>query len=407
MPSHPPMVFLRRDGTVLGNRGWVLSTWANQEISRLTMTLATEHRPYILAVAAAVRGEPSAVFTTMEDDDLFIDPVPTMRIGQQPPVLPVHIENSEHVRGRWERHQLVAEDYKRNRYLMSLTNDALSRRTEDVFSNMFWITEDGKTGLDIRNPQFQYWSDLNSELQQEYLFRGTLLKDCYSLFRRENFPQSVFATNVRGKGLISAPPSLRQGFLFRYSKKQFLERLLRRGTLCLNPGSGYKDPSLNASVRDDELSAEILFDPFLMLRNEQPSRLRRAKVTSRTDYYALCMSSRFGNRLLLDFEAEACLIIRDPQAFLQRIKAAAVDRLPEWNIELNKVEYFDPLRANPTQVDLTWSKHFRFAYQDEVRLACVPPNPIAKLAPVLLEIGNLEDIAEIVYPTMKGKEPIA
>ena len=104
---------------------------------------------------------------------------------------------------------------------------------------------------------------------------------------------------------------------------------------------------------------------------------------------------------MLDFDSDACLMIWEPEVFQQRLKSATEKSLPNWHFEVKSVEYYDPVRLNPKEIDLIWCKHFRYAYQHEVRLAAIPPKPINRLG--LLEkisVGNLENIAELVVPTV-------
>ena len=59
---------------------------------------------------------------------------------------------------------------------------------------------------------------------------------------------------------------------------------------------------------------------------------------------------------------------------------------------------FRPPTPRSHEVDvLTW-KHFRYAYQKEMRLAWLPPKPVWELAPLYITMGNLEDVAELIRP---------
>ncbi len=117
-----------------------------------------------------------------------------------------------------------------------------------------------------------------------------------------------------------------------------------------------------------------------------------------SNYYVYCLAERLSTRLLYDFEADACLIIRDPAAFLARFQTAVDEQIPGWRYLAKEVEYFDPLQVQPNEVDvLTW-KHFRYAYQQEMRLAWLPPKPVRELAPLYVTLGNLEDVAELIRP---------
>jgi hypothetical protein len=74
-------------------------------------------------------------------------------------------------------------------------------------------------------------------------------------------------------------------------------------------------------------------------------------------------------------------------------------QLPGWHATVNAVEYYDPLLVTPGEVDVLTCKHFRYAYQKEVRVAWLPPGPIQTLEPIFVELGSLSDIAEVLYST--------
>ena len=110
-------------------------------------------------------------------------------------------------------------------------------------------------------------------------------------------------------------------------------------------------------------------------------------------FYVLCLSSRFDFRMFHDFEADTALVIRDPKEFEQRVNAAmalAVHAEPE----MREVRYYDPYQIRREQL-IRISKHFRYAYQNEVRMIWRPIGGTAA-APVFVEAGPLTDIAELV-----------
>lgn len=92
----------------------------------------------------------------------------------------------------------------------------------------------------------------------------------------------------------------------------------------------------------------------------------------------------------------SCLLITDPHAFLQKIAYATAQRLPGWISDARGVKYIDPLNATIRDVEVCFSKHFRYAYQKEYRIAWLPPEDREKLEPIELEIGSLEDCAELI-----------
>jgi hypothetical protein len=83
---------------------------------------------------------------------------------------------------------------------------------------------------------------------------------------------------------------------------------------------------------------------------------------------------------------------------VERLTTALANAGHNLACEINLVTYYDPVRADPAVVDksLRFSKPFKHAYQDEMRLVWIPSTPIAELQPIFVEIGSLRDCAEIV-----------
>ena len=81
------------------------------------------------------------------------------------------------------------------------------------------------------------------------------------------------------------------------------------------------------------------------------------------------------------------------------------EQLPGWQMVAGEVEYYDPLQVGDAEVQvLTW-KHFRFAYQHEVRFAWLPPKPETNLEHLDLVLGSLEDICEVVPIKFSQRNP--
>lgn len=96
--------------------------------------------------------------------------------------------------------------------------------------------------------------------------------------------------------------------------------------------------------------------------------------------------------LCADFKADACVIIRDPEEFARRLRAAATG-LKDWYFHFSPVEYFDTHeRRQHERIDNAMSKDFRFAYQRETRFIWAGFGRTAS-GHIDLELGPLADIA--------------
>jgi hypothetical protein len=123
-------------------------------------------------------------------------------------------------------------------------------------------------------------------------------------------------------------------------------------------------------------------------------RLQLFRYMDVPPFYVLCLSSRFDFRMFHDFEADAALVIHDRAEFVRRLNLAmssAVDAKPV----LTPVQYYDSYQVRREELIPGFSKHLRYAYQNEVRMIWEPKSGTTPTA-VFVGAGPLEDIAELV-----------
>jgi hypothetical protein len=179
--------------------------------------------------------------------------------------------------------------------------------------------------------------------------------------------------------------------LFRFSETGWNSDFICSGRIQISPASGYNDAAAISAVRDDELRLDWYDDALT------PQSIETQ------DYYCLCVSSEYDYRLFVDFRADSCVAIKDPAAFSVRLQnaivrhnneqpASGIGRLYEC-----PVIYVDPFSLAPPETagEVPFCKHFRFAYQTEFRFVLTAADNL-QLQPFFLELGSLEDIAEIV-----------
>jgi hypothetical protein len=196
--------------------------------------------------------------------------------------------------------------------------------------------------------------------------------------------------------------------LVRYSTRERLEALVAHGRLRIFPASRYDDPSLNPAIRDKEL--ELAIQPH-GLKAEVLDRTGKPKGSiqvidnlltsvSTTNYYVHCLSGFLSPDLFPDFNADACIVIRDPGLYARRILDGLHARLPhpQWGGSLFEVKYVDPLNTSVRQFHVPIAKHFRFAYQREWRIIWVPAEEIRDLPNIDLELGSMEDCCTLLVP---------
>lgn len=186
-----------------------------------------------------------------------------------------------------------------------------------------------------------------------------------------------------------------------------MDRLFREGSIRIQPASYFARTDLNGAVRDDERRLPLSF----ALSTEEIRRLvlnpqdvpdvtpdQRVDVSFRSpaDYWMYCVTESIGPRLFVDFEADACVVIRDRKRFAERLQRGAVIPLGEVKHQGRPLEYVDPLLPKTAKIFLPLSKHFGNYYQSEFRFCWFPVNPQPELSCMDISIGSLEDIADLI-----------
>ena len=192
----------------------------------------------------------------------------------------------------------------------------------------------------------------------------------------------------------------------KFGKREYMEALYQRGSLRIQPASLFRALGHNIAVRDDELSVPMSValsrdEIVRLVRNPQdvpPGPLEHrvdVRFSFPTDYWLYCLTTSLEPRLFVDFEAQGCVIIRDRNEFRNRLLRSAAATLPEAAREGAAI-YVDPLLPNSTDVFVPLAKHFAYAYQQEYRFVWLPRSPAQNLEHVDLEIGPLNDIADLI-----------
>jgi len=108
------------------------------------------------------------------------------------------------------------------------------------------------------------------------------------------------------------------------------------------------------------------------------------------------LSLSFAPRLFLDFDADACLVIRKPIEFQEIILFAFENKFRDWSGVGQKITYIDPLNCSIKDIDVFFSKHFRFAYQQEYRFIWLPPTAMQSIDHVFIEVPNIQEYCYLI-----------
>ena len=176
----------------------------------------------------------------------------------------------------------------------------------------------------------------------------------------------------------------------KFGKAKHMRRLFEGGYVRMTAASRYSNMGGDNARQDNERK--------ITLNTVQGKKT----VVKCSDYWMFCVAKCTDDhpllmRLFHDFDADACVAIQDFKEFFVRLQNLCRHMIPNTKAMFGSVRYVDPVLDAVVPSDLPMTKHFRFMYQKEVRMACVPVNakPSA-LKPIDLRIGSMKDYATYI-----------
>lgn len=294
------------------------------------------------------------------------------------------------------------KQYRIRRYLEFLNDAELAQRLRDVVNNGVTLTYEGKLGFRRLQQGGELWIELFTHVHEEYCFRKKdFPKD---VLKNARLPRPTWPNKPLGVDLVNKVKGLRQGeYLIKYGKSKYLKEAFQSGSIRINPASSYNDPSLNSAIKDDELRmityglpSEVTITHLETNTRIIPTSNVSYQSECSTDYYVYCVSNILDFRLFSDFEADSCLIIKDPEGFTRLLYRVMQSILFSWKGFNAPVKYIDPFNTRGNKEIILFVKHFRYAYQFEHRFLWLPETKMGELKPIDLNLGSLEAVAEYV-----------
>ena len=314
-----------------------------------------------------------------------------------------------------KRHEWWRHNYRSSRDLDHLSAEELSERLHDCINNIRTRTVRGELGLlPVDEPVGETWMTLFAEVTEECNLRGYPYPGPISLAAHRSSLDHAFDPipdmdrAIADMGLEAKP------FLLKFGDAKWLRLALDLGKMRIASASYYGSGTHNHARRDTEL------DRFIKLNPKDPHCSPAApalsptpaisagwtSVSSSTDYFLFSMAAAYSARLFGDFASTACLIVNEPRKFLRRVVGAITAKLPGWHVEVTAVTYYDPVRVDPKTIVVPRFKPFKHAYQGEMRIICIPPNPVDRLTPFEIEVGPLMDCAALVDLSSHPPQPL-
>lgn len=293
------------------------------------------------------------------------------------------------------------EEYNSSKYLREVHRLRLQQRVDDLAYNL-WSTDAAGNVTPPRDPN-------NRSGILRLLFHAIAEQS------RRQGKRCVRKFNERKLREIASrhysPPQLKTPFIgspscfAKFGKREHIANSFERGIFRIAPASSYDDPSLNPAQADKELEHfTVTPNEHLMMsfnardahdnEVEAPIQLKELfRYMMVRDFYVWCCGLGYDARLFHDFEADAVLVVRDKEAFRQRLAQAVQHAHPNSTMSDRGLIYYDPYTTRREHLIPVFSKYFRYLYQNEYRFAWDVPEG-EPLAPFFVELGPLHDIAE-------------
>jgi hypothetical protein len=290
-----------------------------------------------------------------------------------------------------------------------VSHGELLQRLKDILANYLELTAELKIGFPL-SEESKHWMVLITYVLEEIQLRFGSYPAGYpdGFMADAQIPRPGAARAGQAIEAVRQQAVALGTYLVKYGRSQYLRPAFEQGLIRISPATFYNDPSLNPAIRDDELALSIqgksddvkieVLDKHAResLRTIQPIGNITVTTQAQTNYYVYCLSAVLAPRLFLDFDADACLLITEWRSFVERLLRGVAEQLPNWNGFATVVRYIDPLRSMVAELDPIFGKHFRYTYQREYRVACLPPEPVTELSSLTMQLGSLADCCDLI-----------
>jgi hypothetical protein len=320
-----------------------------------------------------------------------------------------HPIKSEHHPRCLQRHELWRAQYRLRRYARHLNQPELNARIRDIFLNFLLLTNDAKIAFRPLDAETAGWLEKFTHMLEEMQLRHGPYPSGFTrdILHSEPLPDFISDLAKRAATKMASLGSVKGDALIKLGKRQHMEALYEAGALRVQPATRFRDTDLRGALRDDELgmtfSVVLSRDEIVkVVVNKQdvpvdaPDQRVDAQYRWTSDYWVYCLTNSVEPRLFVDFDADACVIIRDRSRFGEMLRKVSEPELPGTVMGEGAAIYLDPVLPRLTNIFVPLAKHFRYSYQREYRFYWLPATRVNKAPFVDISIGSLRDIAELV-----------
>ena len=305
-------------------------------------------------------------------------------------------------------HEVWRHEYLSRPYLIGAPDQRVDERFCQIFMNVNEVGDSGKIQL------------VPMDETDEFIRAFTHMLEEFGT-RYDDVPGPLVVSARRPIARYfehGTPPGIRlfEGYqaqpapiLVKYGKREFLEPMFQSGELRLANAKSYNNASYLDSVRDDETSRTFFIPTYKeRIAGKTFLEMNGQKITyddddivlplTFDDYYLFSMCAKIHYRMPTDFNADAAIVINDPERFKQRLIASFLVSHPDWEPLEGNVIYYDPYQDYKKFKVPEMAKHFGYAYQREVRVAFRPRRRISfDLEPIFLSVGPMTEYADFLH----------
>ena len=305
------------------------------------------------------------------------------------------------------RHEVWRLTYRKHRYCQHLSQLELNQRVRDIFLTMLTLTPEAMIVVLPITTEGVRWFELWTHALEEAALRGSFPAE---LFEEITFlePTPDLAGDLASKAATKLLHLHSNNVAIKFGSSDHMRKLYECGAIRIQAASFYRQPNFNGAIRDDELSLDvslhlnrdaivkIVSNPEDVPASQQSQRLD-INFASITDYWLYCVTTDVGPRLFVDFEAQACVVIKDLKRFTDAMQQAVASKVGHAEFRSGAVTYIDPALPSVTSIDVPMSKHFRYSHQHEHRFVWLPREPTNPLMHLDVELGSLKEYAELIF----------
>jgi hypothetical protein len=309
--------------------------------------------------------------------------------------------------GSLARHDCWRRAYYNFPYMIGSDYPSVRQRFIDVVWNINDINESAQLTPRLEFQNGFLMTQKFTHVLEELNTRGGLPTDAQAdLFEPI---RSYFADGEPiGLEALSRYPRPSKPFLVKYSKLQYLRDAFQYGRFRICPASSYAAEIHNRAIRDSELQRPLIMPTYLeRMRGETQIIFQGHEFKFGSgdlivpivspDFYVYCLSESIYYRLPTDFHADAVLIIRDPKEFIYRLVRAFRQIKFGYQPVAGPVTYYDPYTDHKSIKLFELSKHLRYSYQREYRVAFLPDSKdMIPDGEIFAEIGSMKDYADLL-----------